>query len=349
MKIVVLCGGTSTERDVSITSGRKVAKALKANNHEVALVDVYLGIEKEILGFESGDFVDAAITGVNGLAPDITKIIEKRKNKELGFFGPQVIKICQEADIVFMALHGENGENGKVQAAFDLLNIKYTGSGYDGSQMAMQKDITRKILSASNIPVAEGIAYNSAEAILFKEDILDKVGLPCVIKPVEGGSSVGVIIAQTEVELVHGLENAKFYDESVLIERYIAGREFSVGVIDGKALPIIEIIPKSGFYDYKNKYQAGYTEEVCPASLDANTSSVMQEMAERVYKALNLTVYARIDFILDKYTNIPYCLEANTLPGMTETSLLPQEAKAVGIDYPELCQKIIEISLKKYN
>lgn len=348
MKIVVLCGGTSTERDVSITSGRKVAKALESRGHEVALVDVFLGIENEITGFVKGDFVDIGVNSVSHEAPDIQEVLAQRLDKDSGFFGPQVIKICQAADIVFMALHGENGENGKVQAAFDLLNIKYTGSGYDGSQMAMQKDITKKILAYSNVPVADGVTYTSTEAVSFEEDILDKIGLPCVVKPVEGGSSVGVVIAQTSQQLTEALENAKLYDTSVLIERYIAGREFSVGVIDGKALPIIEIIPKSGFYDYKNKYQAGFTEEICPAQLDKDTTSAIQEMAERAYKALKLNVYARIDFILDKYTNVPYCLEANTLPGMTQTSLLPQEALAAGVDYVQLCENIINLSLKKY-
>lgn len=348
MKIVVLCGGTSTERDVSITSGRKVSKALESNGHQVALVDVYLGVEKEITGFEAGDFVDNGISKVSQEAPDIQEVLSRRVDKQSGFFGPQVIKICQAADIVFMALHGENGENGKVQATFDLLNIKYTGSGYDGSQMAMQKDITKKILLSSDVPVAAGVTYSSEDAIVFKEDILDKIGLPCVVKPVEGGSSVGVVIAQTIGQLTEALENAKVYDASVLIEKYIEGREFSVGVIDGKALPIIEIIPKSGFYDYKNKYQAGLTEEVCPAKLDNDTTRIIQEMAQRVYRALKLNVYARIDFILDKYTSIPYCLEANTLPGMTQTSLLPQEALAQGTDYIQLCEDIINLSLKKY-
>ena len=348
MKIVVLCGGTSTERDVSITSGKKVSKALESRGHEIALVDVFLGIEKQITGFERGNFVDNSVDKVQSIAPDIQEILAKRIDKEAGFFGPNVIKICQAADIVFMALHGENGENGKVQAAFDLLNIKYTGSGYDGSQMAMQKDITKKILLSSNVPVASGITYSSEDAIYFKEEILDKIGLPCVIKPVEGGSSVGVIIARTVDILSQALESAKVYDTSVLIEKYIEGREFSVGVIDGKALPIIEIIPKSGFYDYKNKYQAGLTEEICPANLDEDSTRTIQEMAEKAYEALKLNVYARIDFILDKYTNVPYCLEANTLPGMTETSLLPQEALAQGIDYIHLCEEIINLSLKKY-
>lgn len=348
MKIVVLCGGTSTERDVSITSGRKVANALETCGHKVALVDVFLGINNEISGFKAGDFVDNTVNSVESNVPDIQKVLSKRENKESGFFGPQVIKICQAADIVFMALHGENGENGKVQAAFDLFNIKYTGSGFDGSQMAMQKDVTKKILYSSNVPVANGETFRSCDACKFKQDIIGKIGLPCVVKPVEGGSSVGVTIAKNEAELEKALEEARLYDTEVLIEKYIQGREFSVGVIEGKALPIIEIIPKSGFYDYKNKYQAGLTEEICPAVLDTDTIATIQDLAVKVYEALKLKVYARIDFILDSKTNIPYCLEANTLPGMTETSLLPQEAQAEGIGYPELCQKIIDLSLKKY-
>ena len=186
---------------------------------------------------------------------------------------------------------------------------------------------------------------------MYKEDsyetIKDKLFVPAVVKPANGGSSVGVVIVNNIDELKDAIELAKKYDDVVVIEEYIKGREFSVGVIDGIALPIIEIIPKEGFYDYKNKYQAGLTEEICPAHLDEIATRKMKEAAERAYKALGLEVYARIDFILSEEC-VPYCLEANTLPGMTPTSLLPQEAREAGLDYEGLCEKIIEVSLKKY-
>ena len=345
MKIVVLCGGTSSERDVSITSGNLVCNALKNKGHDVVLLDVYLGIDKYDINtvFCLGENGLNAVSGVNEIEPDIIQIKKLRKNTEV-FFGPHVIEICKAADIVFIALHGENGENGKVQATFDLLGIKYTGTGYIGSLLGMSKDLTRKVLLSNNINMAKGIT-------LYKEDsyesVKDKLFVPAVVKPASGGSSIGVAIVNDYSELKDAIETAKRYDDVVVVEEYISGREFSIGVIAGTALPIIEIIPKQGFYDYKNKYQAGLTEEICPADLDDVTTKQMQTLAQKVYKSLDLQVYARIDFILSKQ-GVPYCLEANTLPGMTPTSLLPQEASEAGLSYEELCEKIIQLSLEKY-
>ena len=345
MKIVVLCGGTSSERDVSITSGSLVCKALKNKGHDVVLLDVYLGIEQydKNTVFGLGENGLDSVSSVNEVEPDIAQIKTLRKNPEV-FFGPNIIDICKAADIVFIALHGENGENGKVQATFDLLGIKYTGTGYVGSLLGMSKDLTRKVLLSSNVNMAKGIT-------LYKEDsyevVKDKLFVPAVVKPASGGSSIGVAIIHDYSELKDAIETAKRYDDEIVIEEYISGREFSIGVINGEALPIIEIIPKQGFYDYKNKYQAGLTEEICPANLDDVTTEQMQTLAKKAYKALDLQVYARIDFILSKQ-GVPYCLEANTLPGMTPTSLLPQEASEAGLSYEELCEKIIQLSLEKY-
>lgn len=344
MNIVVLCGGTSTERDVSISSGTLICKALERNGHNSLLLDVYLGIDAydKSTVFKLGVNGLKLKAGVSNIAPDILQIKKLRENPEV-FFGPNVLEICKLADIVFIALHGENGENGKVQAVFDLLNIKYTGTGYEGSLLGMSKDLTRKVLTANGVNMAKGIT-------LYKEDsyeaVKDKLFVPAVVKPASGGSSIGVSIVNNEEELKAAIITAKEYDDVVVIEEYIKGREFSVGVIDGKALPIIEIIPKQGFYDYKNKYQAGLTEEICPANLNEFDTKNMQQLAEKAYKSLGLKVYSRIDFILS-YEGVPYCLEANTLPGMTPTSLLPQEAAEEGITYEELCEKIVELSLKK--
>lgn len=346
MKIVVLCGGTSTERDVSITSGSLICKALKEKGHDTVLLDVYLGLDdvdmSRVFTLAENGLYKKAVLGET--MPDMSEIKKLRDNPEV-FFGPNVLKICKEADIVFMALHGENGENGKVQAAFDLMGIKYTGTGYEGSMLAMSKDLTRKVLMASDVNMARGITIEKEQSY---EDVKDKLFVPSVVKPSNGGSSVGVTIVNTVEELESAIIEAKKYDGVIVIEEYIKGREFSVGVMEGKALPIIEIIPKQGFYDYKNKYQAGMTEEICPAHLSEEDAFAMQKKAKKAYKALGLNVYSRIDFILSEKDNIPYCLEANTLPGMTPMSLLPQEARAAGIEYADLCEKIIEISLKKY-
>ena len=348
MNIVVLAGGLSTERDVSLITGNKVANALRKNGHNVILLDVFLGYLNEDADisniFEISKEVSAKADGIKENAPDIEEVKAMREGKSANFFGPNVIKICSMADIVFMALHGENGENGKVQAVFDLFGIKYTGSGYLSSALAMDKKISKKLFIESHIPTPDGIELNkNSESDKAK---LDKITYPCVVKPCSGGSSVGVSIVNCKEELDKALKDAFSYEEEILIEKYIKGREFSVGVINNKALPIIEIAPIEGFYDYKNKYKAGSAEETCPANLDENITHKMQKYAEEVCKVLGLNTYARMDFLLDKDNNM-YCLEANTLPGMTPTSLLPQEAKAIGMSFEELCEKIIEISLKK--
>ncbi len=344
MNVVVLCGGTSTERDVSISSGTLICKALESRGYNTVLLDVFLGLDsfsKETV-FGLGEQGLKVKAGVTEGAPNISKIKEMRQNPEV-FFGPNVLDICKAADIVYIALHGENGENGKVQATFDLLGIKYTGTGYEGSLLGMSKDLTRKVLIPCGVNMAKGITLYKEESY---ESVKNKLFVPAVVKPANGGSSIGVAIVHNENDLKEAIELAKQYDDTVVIEEYIKGREFSIGVIDGKALPIIEIIPKQGFYDYKNKYQAGLTEEVCPANLDSENTLKMQQLAEKAYKALGLNVYSRIDFILSN-TNEPYCLEANTLPGMTPTSLLPQEAAQVGMSYVDLCERIIELSLNK--
>ena len=346
MKIVVLCGGTSTERDVSISSGKLICNGLNKNGHDTILLDVYLGICDEAIKdcdpFKLNLDVIKGKTKVDDVAPDINEIKKLRENPN-EFFGPNVLKICKMADIVFIALHGENGENGKLQATFDLLDIKYTGSGYLGSALGMNKSLTRNILMSNGINMAEGITLKKEDTL---DSIKDRITFPCVVKPSNGGSSVGVTISHNMETLKTALQNAKKYDDEIVLEKYIKGREFSVGVIDGKALPVIEIIPKTGFYDYKNKYQNGLTEEICPANIKECESSLLKESAEKVYKILGLSVYARIDFILSEDKKA-YCLEANTLPGMTPTSLLPQEASVMNISYEALCEKIIELSLKK--
>lgn len=178
----------------------------------------------------------------------------------------------------------------------------------------------------------------------FKETGLT---LPCVVKPCCGGSSIGVSIVRTEEEYQQALEEAFRWEEKILIEDYIQGREFSVGVMDFEALPVIEIAPLEGFYDYKNKYAAGSAVETCPAELPESITKSMQRYAQEVAKALGLNTYARMDFLMDAQENL-YCLEANTLPGMTPVSLLPQEALAAGMNFEQLCEKIIEISMQKY-
>ena len=342
MNIIVLAGGNSTEREVSIASGQGVCKALRERNHKAVLLDPYFGAsEKEENLFPAEYDVDKAAAAMREMSSKLEETMTTRK----GFFGPNVLEICKEADIVFLALHGANGEDGKVQSVLDLMGIKYTGSGPLSSGMAMDKGITKMVFEAKGVPTPKGITLEKGKCSSQLADY--GMGFPVIVKPCCGGSSVGVCIANNQTEYQAALAEAFSYENEVVVEQFITGREFSVAVVDGKAYPVIEIAPLQGFYDYKNKYQAGSCVETCPADLSSALTKEMQKYAEKGYKALNLQAYARLDFLMDDEGNM-YCLEANTLPGMTPTSLIPQEAKAIGMDYPQLCEKLIEVSLKKY-
>ena len=340
MNVVVLAGGISTERDVSLVSGKMIYNALKGNGHNAILLDVYLGTNEtdidNIFTLEK-DWV-SEINPVQDENPDIEKIKAMRLDGDKQFFGPNVITICQKADIAFMALHGENGENGKIQACFDLMGITYTGTDYLSSAVAMDKALSKDIFETYGVPTPKGIRLKKGAVES------EKVPYPCIVKACKGGSSVGVCIANNDEEYENAKKEAFRYDDEVVIEQYIKGREFSVGVLQGKALPVIEIAPLQGFYDYKNKYQAGSAVETCPANISKEKTEEMQMAAELVFKALRLKNYARMDFMMNESEEI-FCLEANTLPGMTPTSLLPQDAAAVGISFGELCEKLMQFSL----
>lgn len=355
MKIVVLAGGISTERDVSLVSGKLIYEALKKVGHQVVFLDVYLGYElsdeekampvSDLFGIEKE--WTKGIAAVSEINPDISAVKAMRPDGDKNFFGPNVISICQGADVVFMALHGENGENGKIQACFDLMGITYTGTDYVSSAISMDKSISKDIFKSYGIPTPKGVRYHKwAYERDLKGTLKSLVPYPCIVKACCGGSSIGVVIANDDNEYAEALKEAFKYDDEVVIEHFVEGREFSIGVMDGEAMPIIEIAPKVGFYDYKNKYQAGSTVETCPAELPKALTESMQQTAEQAFKALRLKNYARFDFMLDAKTGDYFVLEANTLPGMTPTSLMPQEAKAQGISFEELCDKIVMLALK---
>lgn len=342
MKITVLAGGLSPERDVSLTSGTLIANALRERGHLVALVDVYLGTglpdDPDTL-FTTTPSPEIAVPEKE---PDLEKLKRESGNGD-ALIGKNVIEICRRADTVFLALHGAMGENGQLQATLDCFGIKYTGSGYIGSLLAMDKDITKKLLVGGGIPTPESLTFTKAD--YSEAELLEKIGLPCVVKPCSCGSSVGVSIVKTEKELSAAMKAAFAFEDRVLVEKKVTGREMTVGILCGKPLPPVEIIPKSGFYDYKNKYQSGMTDEICPPDITEEENTVLAETALKVAGALRLGTYCRVDFILSG--GVPYCLEANTLPGMTPLSLLPREAKAVGIEYGELCEIIALGALEK--
>lgn len=321
MNVVVLAGGSGPEREVSLASGSRIAKALIETGYKICLIDLFYGID-DIENIVFTDDINAIKTySVNKSVPE--NIISEN------LIGKNVLKACQRADAVYLALHGDVGENGKLQALLSLNNIRYTGSYYDGCYLSMNKNISKLIA-----------AYNQIKTPEWCLNTLDnEIDFPCVVKPSCSGSSIGVTIVNDMAELYSALQLAKKYDDEIIIEQYIKGREFSVGILDDRALPPIEIVIDSGFYDYDSKYQ-GRTKEICPAKISPSLTSKMQELALRVHKLLKLKYYSRVDFIVDDYDNI-YFIEANSLPGMTPTSLLPQEAAVIGIDYNTLCSKIL--------
>ena len=340
MKIVVLAGGLSPERNVSLSSGCKVCAALRERGHEVAFIDMYLGTQEAPESL-FGAPIPAELTKIGRQAPDLEAVRDSRPSGGDGQFGPGVLELCRLADIVFLALHGACGEDGKVQAALELLGIPYTGAGYLGSAIAMDKDLTKRLVAPLGVATPEWEVVRRAEDI---PALTQRLELPCVVKPVASGSSIGVSIAHDVQALSAALTDGLAFGGVCVVERYIPGREIQVGILDGKALPSIEIIPKTGFYDYENKYQPGAAEEITPAPIPAEWEKRLGEAALTVFRALGLSVYSRADFIVTEDGD-PWFLEINTLPGMTPTSLLPQEAAAVGIGYGELCERIIEASL----
>ena len=344
MKIVVLAGGLSPERNVSLSTGTMVAEALTSLGHEVALVDMYFGVKEKgtALSVLFGAPISEEHKRVSRQAPDLAAVKASRTEGGDSMFGPGVLELCGMADLVFLALHGACGEDGRVQAAFDLMGIPYTGAGYLSSAIAMDKDLTKRMVAdVVNTPGWKTVEYKAEDI----EGLVKTARLPLVVKPVASGSSIGVSIAYTADELRKALTDGLSLGGRTVLEEYVKGREIQVGILDGKALPSIEIIPKEGFYDYANKYQPGAALEVCPSEIPADWEEKLRAAALRVYETLGLSVYSRADFIVTS-DGQPWFLETNTLPGMTPTSLLPQEAAAVGIDYNSLCQRIVEASLE---
>ena len=342
MKIVVLAGGLSPERNVSLSSGCKVCAALRERGHEAAFIDLYLGTQEAPETLFNAP-IPSELTRIDRQAPDLEQVKASRIEGGDGQFGPGVLELCRMADAVFLALHGACGEDGRVQAALDLLGIPYTGAGYLGSAIAMDKDLTKRIVAPLGVltPKWELVRYGASDIPALAE----RLELPCVVKPVASGSSIGVSIVHDRPALSAALADGLAFGGVCVVEQYIAGREIQVGILEDRALPSIEIIPKTGFYDYENKYQPGAAEEITPAPIPPEWERRLGEAALTVFRALGLSVYSRADFIVTE-DGAPWFLEINTLPGMTPTSLLPQEAAAVGIGYGELCERIVKASLE---
>ena len=344
MKIVVLAGGLSTERTVSLVTGTAVCRALRERGHRAILVDLFLG--RETLPPDPETLFDAPDglclpAKIEVTAPDLKAVRALRADQSPARFGPNVLKLCALADMVFLGLHGQDGEDGRVQATLDLFGIPYTGAGYLASGLAMDKALTKRLMDAAGIRTPKWRLVNFEESDI--PALIRELKLPCVIKTTSGGSSLGVYLPETREALEEALRDVLRFGSEILVEERIYGRDLSVGVLGDRYLPPVEMIPNSKYFDYEAKYQQGGSTEVCPAEIPESAAREAGEMALALHRALGLEVYSRADFILDS-KNVPWCLETNSLPGLTPASLVPKEAAAVGMSYGELCEEIVRQS-----
>jgi len=321
-------GGTSAERDVSLASGIRIVEALRSRGHEVAAVDTAHGM--------LGPAEERALLGgsvVKTLPPDTQALA--RLNAQL----PSTLRSLPATEVLFLAMHGGQGEDGTLQALLDLTGVPYTGSGHLASALAMDKDLSKRLFRAAGVPTADWLM---APATI--DEVRTALGFPVVVKPSKQGSTVGLTVVKQPGDLQAAIEDAFQFDDEVMIEQFIAGRELTVGILGSEALPVGEIIPKHEIYDYECKYTAGMADERFPADLSPSETATIQELARKAFDALKLRGYARIDFRMATDGTF-YCLEANTLPGMTELSLIPQAAAAAGIGFAELCERIVHLAL----
>lgn len=332
LRIAVLMGGTSGEREVSLASGSQVARALREKGHEVVPVDTAKGV------LPWGEVERLLETGVRAdpPAPDALDLLETGDVTALTE-APEMDGV----DMVFPALHGGTGEDGTLQALLDLTGLPYAGSGRLGCTLAMDKEVTKRLLRDAGIPTPDWVA-----SPVELDDVVERLRLPVIVKPPSGGSTLGLTLAHDRDELEEAVAVARRYGDRVLFERYVRGRELTVGILGDEALPVGEIIPAHEIFDYECKYQPGLAEEIFPADLEPDTAERLQELARRVHRLLLLRDFSRVDFLLeDKGT--AWCLEANALPGLTANSLVPKAARAAGISFPDLCDRIVRLALER--
>ncbi len=337
MRIAVLLGGSSPERLVSIASGRGVISALRELGHDVVAVDPSLGTdqipEPELLS-----------QGV-GSNPPSGEFLKKLSPKN--YLAAIESEIFDDVDLAFIILHGKWGEDGIVQSLLELRSIPYTGSGVMSSAIAMDKVMSKKLFAHHGTPTADWYDYrvNSVRRPAGVKEKVGELGYPNVVKPNDQGSSVAITIVKDEKELEAALDEAEKYSEVVLIEKFIHGAELTVGILGDEPLPVIEIRPHDGFYDYRHKYTKGMTDYLVPAPIDKAFAVKLQEMSVRTFQSLGCKTFGRVDFRVGP-DGTPYCLEVNTIPGMTETSLVPKAAASAGIGFRDVIGRILELSTK---
>lgn len=335
MRITVLMGGTSAERDVSIASGLRIVQALRSRGHEVTAFDTARGV------IAREDEASVAAEGMKVTPPSLEALAKMERTSLSPSLG--TVPAVRDADVVFLALHGGQGEDGSIQALLDLSGVRYTGSGHLASALAMDKDLSKQLFRAAGVMTADWLM-----APTTADEVKQRLGLPVIVKPSKQGSTVGLTLIREENQLASAIAEARRYDDEVMIEAYIPGRELTVGILGDQALPVGEIIAKHEIYDYECKYTAGMAHEEFPAKLASDEAQRLQELALRAFRALKLSGYARIDF-RRRDDGVSFCLEANTLPGMTELSLMPQAGQAAGISFSELCERIVYLAMPTAN
>lgn len=346
MRIAVLMGGTSSERDVSLASGLRITAALRKKGHEVVPIDT-------VRGALSPQEEDVMLAGgiMRPLPPDRAELA--RLGAETLPAAVRDLRGTGNIDVVFLALHGGQGEDGTLQALLDLTNVPYTGSGHLASALAMDKDLSKRLFREAGVltpdwlmsRVGDGTDWHSAA---FATAAIERLGLPLIVKPSKEGSTVGLTLVKSADAIAAAVGEAFRHDDEVMIERFVAGRELTVGILGDRALPVGEIIPKHELYDYECKYTPGMAVEVFPADISDDARIRVQAAALAAFRALKLSGYARIDFRMSEDGEF-HCLEANTLPGMTDLSLIPQAAAADGISFPDLCERIVALALREHS
>ncbi len=328
MRVTVLTGGTSSERDVALASAVQVIGALRSRGHEVAVVDTARGY------IPPGDEASLLSGTVGTKPPSIDELHALERGLLLSGIGN--LAVVRDADVLFLALHGGRGEDGTIQTLLEMVGVPYTGSGRLGSAMAMDKDISKRLFRLAGVPTPDWVMAPAAP-----ERVRDQLGWPVVVKPSKQGSTVGLSVVKKPADYAEAVALARRYDDEVMIERFVPGRELTVGILEGRALAVGEIIPKHEIFDYECKYTPGMSQEIFPADLSKELAEECRRQALLAHEALKLGGYSRVDFRLTPAEEF-FCLEVNTLPGLTATSLLPQAARAVGLEFPDLCERICQ-------
>jgi D-alanine-D-alanine ligase len=331
-RVAVVTGGTTPEREVAFAGAAQVVAALRDRQHEVSVVDTVSGL------LTPGD-ERRLLAGAVGRTPPTVAELNALRRHELG---PKLVELdaVRDADLVFLVLHGREGEGGALQALLDLAGIPYTGSGPLGSAVAMDKDVAKRLFRHTGIPTADWLTWPASPREIAT------LGLPVVVKPVKVGSTVGLTLVRASADIEEAVRTALDFDDEVMLERFIPGREFTVGVLGGEALAVGEIITGRDIFDYEAKYTPGVIQEIFPADIAPPMAAELRRLALAVHRALKLRDFSRVDFRAAADGALQ-CLEANTLPGLTRTSLLPQSAGAVGIRFPDLCDTICRLALQR--